>query len=99
VKNADKLVPIEDDQTPVDPVQENQNILTGKPVKAFIEQDHQAHIAVHHGSDARPEDYADRGSEPDGATDTSNHDGAHQRARCVRISQTDRRAAWPAYAV
>jgi len=47
VKNADKLVPIEDDQTPVDPVQENQNLLTGKPVKAFIEQDHQAHIAVH----------------------------------------------------
>jgi hypothetical protein len=41
------LVPIEDDQTPTDPVQENQNILTGKPVKAFIEQDHQAHIAVH----------------------------------------------------
>jgi hypothetical protein len=28
-------------------VQENQNILTGKPVKAFIEQDHEAHIAVH----------------------------------------------------
>ena len=47
IKNADKLVPIEDDQTPIDPVQENQNILTGKPVKAFIEQDHQAHIAVH----------------------------------------------------
>jgi len=47
VENADKLVPIEDDQTPTDPVQENQNILTGKPVKAFIEQDHQAHIAVH----------------------------------------------------
>jgi hypothetical protein len=47
IKNAAKLVPIEDDQTPVDPVQENQNVLTGKPVKAFIEQDHQAHIAVH----------------------------------------------------
>jgi hypothetical protein len=40
-------VPIEDDATPVDPVQENQNILTGKPVKAFIEQDHESHIAVH----------------------------------------------------
>jgi hypothetical protein len=40
-------VPIEDDQTPTDPVQENQNVLTGKPAKAFIEQDHQAHIAVH----------------------------------------------------
>jgi hypothetical protein len=47
IKNAAKLVPIENDQTPTDPVQENQNVLTGKPAKAFIEQDHQAHIAVH----------------------------------------------------
>jgi len=47
VKNAAKLVPTEDDAQPTDPVQENQNILMGKPVKAFIEQDHEAHIAVH----------------------------------------------------
>jgi hypothetical protein len=47
IKNAAKLIPIEDDATPVDPVQENQNALTGKPNKAFLEQDHQAHIAVH----------------------------------------------------
>lgn len=47
IKNAAKLVPTEDDATPVDPVSENQNILMGKPVKAFIEQDHEAHIAVH----------------------------------------------------
>jgi hypothetical protein len=47
IKNASKLVPTEDDQVPTDPVQENQNVLTGKPVKAFIEQNHQAHIAVH----------------------------------------------------
>ena len=47
IKNAAKLVPIEDDQTPTDPVQENQNVLTGKPAKAFIEQDHEAHIIVH----------------------------------------------------
>ena len=47
IKNAAKLVPIEDDQRPTDPVQENQNILTGKPAKAFMEQDHDAHIAVH----------------------------------------------------
>jgi hypothetical protein len=47
IKNAAKLIPIEDDARPVDPVQENQNALTGKPNKAFIEQDHQAHIAVH----------------------------------------------------
>jgi hypothetical protein len=47
IKNASKLIPIEDDATATDPVQENQNVLTGKPTKAFIEQDHQAHIAVH----------------------------------------------------
>jgi len=47
VKNADKLIKTEDDQIPVDPVQENQNLLTMKPVKAFIEQNHQAHIQVH----------------------------------------------------
>jgi hypothetical protein len=47
VKNAAKLVPIEDDLKPVDPVQENQNFLTIKPNKAFIEQDHAAHIATH----------------------------------------------------
>ena len=47
IKNAAKLIPIEDDAAPTDPVQENQNVLTGKPAKAFIEQDHQSHIAVH----------------------------------------------------
>jgi hypothetical protein len=47
IKNAAKLIPIEDDAKATDPVQENQNVLTNKPVKAFIEQDHQAHIAVH----------------------------------------------------
>jgi hypothetical protein len=47
IKNSSKLIPIEDDATATDPVQENQNVLTGKPTKAFIEQDHQAHIAVH----------------------------------------------------
>jgi hypothetical protein len=47
IKNAAKLVPVEDDAVPTDPVQENQNILIGKPVKAFIEQDHQAHITAH----------------------------------------------------
>jgi hypothetical protein len=47
IKNASKLVPIEDDAVPQDPVQENQNILIGKPVKAFIQQNHEAHIQVH----------------------------------------------------
>jgi len=47
IKNASKLVPVEDDQVPTDPVQENQNILIMKPVKAFIEQNHEAHIQAH----------------------------------------------------
>ena len=47
VKHADKLVPTEDDMKPVDPVTENMNLLKMKPVKAFITQDHEAHIAVH----------------------------------------------------
>ena len=47
VKNADKLVPIDDDLKPRDPVSENMSFLTAKPTKAFIFQDHDAHIAVH----------------------------------------------------
>jgi hypothetical protein len=47
IKNAEKLVPVDDDAVPTDPIQENQNVLMGKPVKAFIEQNHQAHIQVH----------------------------------------------------
>jgi len=47
IKNANKLVPTEDDAVPTDPVQENQNMLMMKPVKAFIEQNHEAHIQAH----------------------------------------------------
>jgi hypothetical protein len=49
IKNAEKLVPLKDgdDMKPRDPVSENMDLLNGKPVKAFIYQDHEAHIAVH----------------------------------------------------
>ena len=47
IKYYQKLVPMDDDMKPRDPVTENMNILRNKPVKAFIYQDHQAHIAVH----------------------------------------------------
>jgi hypothetical protein len=47
IKNYQKLVPMADDMKPRDPVTENMNVLANKPVKAFIYQDHQAHIAVH----------------------------------------------------
>jgi hypothetical protein len=47
VKNANKLVPLEEDKKPSDPITENMNVLAMKPVKAFLYQDHQAHIQVH----------------------------------------------------
>ena len=47
VKNADKLVPLKEDLKPADPVSENMNALVGKPLKAFIYQDHDAHIGTH----------------------------------------------------
>ena len=47
IKNAAKLVPMEDDFKPRDPVSENMDMINGKPVKAFIYQDHEAHITVH----------------------------------------------------
>lgn len=47
VKNADKLVPTKDDAKPTDPVSENMDALVGKPMRAFIYQDHKAHIATH----------------------------------------------------
>ena len=54
IKNADKLVPLEDDQKPKDPVTENMNVLKGKPLKAFIYQDHEAHIKVHQSAAQDP---------------------------------------------
>jgi hypothetical protein len=47
VKNIGKLIPAAEEEKPKDPVTENMNIINGKPVKAFIFQDHRAHIAVH----------------------------------------------------
>jgi len=47
IKDASKLIPMDEDQKPTDPVSENQNLLRMKPVKAFLNQDHVAHIQVH----------------------------------------------------
>ena len=47
IKDAKKLVPLPDDQKPKDPITENMNVLKGDPLKAFIYQDHEAHITVH----------------------------------------------------
>ena len=47
IRNAQKLIPLEDDKKPKDPVTENMDVLTMKPLKAFIYQDHEAHIITH----------------------------------------------------
>jgi hypothetical protein len=47
IKNASKLVKLEEDAQPLDPISENMNAVNGKPMKAFIYQDHDAHIAAH----------------------------------------------------
>ncbi len=47
IQNAEKLVPMDDDMEPMDPVTENMRVLMGEPIKAFAHQDHASHIAVH----------------------------------------------------
>lgn len=68
VKNANKLVPMPDDQKPADPVTENMNIMTGKPVKAFAYQDHEAHLAVHMAAMQDPKLAAVIGQNPQAQT-------------------------------
>jgi len=64
IKNAAKLVPMEDDQKPTDPITENMNAFKGKPLKAFIYQDHQAHITVHMATFKDPQIAAVMGQNP-----------------------------------
>ena len=47
VKNPDKLVPLPDEQKPIDPISENVNAINGVPLKAFQFQDHQSHLQAH----------------------------------------------------
>jgi hypothetical protein len=64
VKNSAKIVPMKDDMRPMDPVSENMAILMGKPVKAFMEQDHESHIQVHMGAMQDPKMMAIVGQNP-----------------------------------
>jgi post-segregation antitoxin (ccd killing protein) len=70
ITNAEKLVPLKDgdDMKPRDPVSENMDVVNGKPVKAFIYQDHEAHIAVHTGMMQDPQVMAMIGQNPQGQT-------------------------------
>ena len=70
ITNADKLVPLKDgdDMKPRDPVSENMDVINGKPVKAFIYQDHDAHIAVHTAMMQDPQIQQMIGQNPQGQT-------------------------------
>jgi hypothetical protein len=66
IKNANKLVPLKDgdDMKPRDPVSENMDVINGKPVKAFLEQDHQAHLTVHQTAMQDPQTQEFMGQNP-----------------------------------
>jgi len=55
IQDAEKIVPTEDDHKPKDPVSENMALITGEPVKAFLYQDHEAHITTHIAAAKNPE--------------------------------------------
>jgi hypothetical protein len=83
IRNAEKLVPMPEDHKPRDPVSENMAAITGKPIKAFIYQDHEAHIRVHMAGMQDPKIAQLDRSEPDGPDDSGCDAGSHQRAHCV----------------
>ncbi|MBT4085516.1 MAG: hypothetical protein HOE83_17155 [Alphaproteobacteria bacterium] len=53
-ENVDKLIPVDDEMKPMDPVAENMAIMTGKPIKAHLHQDHESHIRVHMAASQDP---------------------------------------------
>ncbi|MEY2909098.1 MAG: hypothetical protein RLZZ602_1621 [Pseudomonadota bacterium] len=64
IKNAEKIIPIDEDARPTDPISENMAALIGKPMKAFIYQDHDAHIAAHQSLIQDPQVAATIGQSP-----------------------------------
>ena len=68
IKNIGKLVPSAEDQKPKDPVAENMAVMNMKPVKAFIYQDHEAHITVHIAAIKDPKIAAIIGQNPQAQT-------------------------------
>jgi hypothetical protein len=88
IKNAEKLVPIEDDQKPIDPVQENQNALKGNRLKrSCIKITPRTSGA--HDADARPDDAAVHWPEPTGSQDHGCDHGTHCRARWLQNAPAD----------
>jgi hypothetical protein len=64
INDIDKIIPSTKDKRPADPISENMDILNGKPVKAFIYQDHEAHIQAHMSAMQNPRIMALVGQNP-----------------------------------
>jgi hypothetical protein len=64
IRDADKIIEVDDDLKPTDPVTENMQLIKMKPAKAFIEQNHDAHLAVHNAFIQDPKVAAQMGQNP-----------------------------------
>jgi hypothetical protein len=93
IKEAEKLVPMDEDQKPADPITENQNVLMGKPVKAFAYQAPQsAHHRAYDGH-ARSKDPTVAAKQPNGPVHAGRNDEPHQRSHGHGVQKRDRAAA------
>jgi hypothetical protein len=94
IRNADKLIPSTDTQKPKDPISENMDVLSGKPLKAFHlsgsrRSHHNAYIVP-----ARSHDSPNHWTKPNGPTDRRCLTGPYSRALRVQVSPDDRAKAW-----
>jgi hypothetical protein len=94
IRNASKLVPIEDDLKPTDPVSENMDALNEKPLKAFIYQDHAAHITVHMSMLQDPVTVQILQQNPKAQSICGSIYGAHHGALWFPIQEEHRRKTW-----
>ena len=77
IPNAEDIVPTEDDQKPRDPISENMAFLKGKPTKAFMYQDHDAHISIHQAMMQDPIASSANWPKPNGPTDGLSYHGSY----------------------
>lgn len=71
IKNLDKIIPSSVEQTPKDPIAENESVINGKPVKAYAYQDHESHLKVHQAMQQDPHIAAILGQDPNAQAKTS----------------------------
>jgi hypothetical protein len=94
IRNADKLIPSTDTQKPKDPISENMDVLSGKPLKAFIYQDQDAHITTHTSFLQDPMTAQMIGQNPMAQQIGAALTGPYSRALRVQVSPDDRAKAW-----